>query len=82
MKTIIILCVALSVGTFLGFLLASILHVGADSESAPAKPEALAADPREIVAVYEARREMEKMGNEELKAWEKEQAKKGKRRRA
>lgn len=49
---------------------------------ATAKPEALTATPLEITAVYEARREMEKMSNEELKAWEKEQAKKGKRRRA
>lgn len=56
--------VALTVGACLGFFLASVLAAGKESVGAahPTRPEALAATPEEIVAVYEARLEMERRG--------------------
>ena len=45
-------------------------------EPASKKPDALTAEPREIVAVYEARREMEALDAIAIERWEKEKAKK------
>ncbi|OGC00120.1 hypothetical protein A2V82_16405 [candidate division KSB1 bacterium RBG_16_48_16] len=81
MNPYIVVFVALTVGVVLGFCFAAALSMS--KEPATVKPEpltALKATPEEITAVYEARREMEAMRNEELKAWEKEQGKKRKRR--
>jgi len=92
MNTFAVAYVGLTVGAALGFILASVLRVGGDAD-APAKPEALTAEPREIVAVYEAYREMDERNaprpplnlrggetEKEIKAWEKEQAKREKKR--
>lgn len=88
MNTIIVLAaICLIVGLWLGWLWGY-----SDRPSAHSRPETLTADPREIVAVYEARREMdERMRDEggglnreaekEIAAWEKEKAKKRKNRR-
>ncbi len=78
MNTYLIIYAALTIGMFLGFALSAVLSMSKDP--ATEKPDILTAEPREIVAVYEARREMEAMDADAIKAWEKEQAKKRKRR--
>lgn len=78
MSPYVITYIALTIGVFLGFAFASVLAMS--KEPASTKPDALTAEPREIVAVYEARREMEALDAIAIERWEKEKAKKKRRR--
>lgn len=65
MITVILISGSTIVGMFLGFWLCDLkvfMTERAGASPAPTRPEALAAEPREIVAVYEARLEMKRRG--------------------
>jgi len=56
MNTTMLIIGSLAAGGLWGYWLGMVLH-----RDIPTRPEALAAEPREIVAVYEAKREMERL---------------------
>lgn len=61
MNTVMLIIGSLCAGGLWGFWLCMILQRGAAS-SAPTRPDMLDVTPEEILAVYEARREMERRG--------------------